>query len=129
MQAHHSQKRMQRRASAASSLRASATSYFHCEARDSIHFKSNVLPEGDQNLTHYLTKLGLPSGLCSVIQSVHRTMESRVWIIDNSLESITREDGGQLQVVDFHMKMAARAWIPNKVSRRLSVRTKNGVLH
>jgi hypothetical protein len=63
-------------------------------------------------------------------------MESRIWIVDNSLhmnirdcalmladdklERITKEEGAsrwseQLQCVDFHMKMAARAWIPTKV--------------
>lgn len=64
-------------------------------------------------------------------------MESRIWIVDNSFEMntrdcsllladdrlsfITRKDGArrwdeQLQCVAFHMKMAARAWIPTKVS-------------
>ena len=64
-------------------------------------------------------------------------MESRIWLVDNSLQmkvkdccliiaddkmqKISREEGAsrwseQMQCVDFHMKMAARAWIPTKAS-------------
>jgi hypothetical protein len=92
---------------------------------------------GAVNLRHYLTKLGLPPGLHGAIQSVYGSMESRIWVVDNSLDMlvkdgrvlvaddrlqrITKEVGAsrwkeQLQLVDFHMKMAARAVIPTKVS-------------
>ena len=42
-------------------------------------------------------------------------------------QSIMKEDGAsrwseQLQVVDFHMKMAARAWIPTKVRLIFAIR-------
>jgi hypothetical protein len=128
--------------------RRGSASYFDSKVEEKRHVKTNDVPDGKQNLLKYLTKLGLPSGLRSVIQSVYMTMESRIWVIDNSLDmlrndrslmisdgnfqSITREDGAsrwreQLQVVDFHMKMAARAWIPTKVSIGLhvSIQVKN----
>ena len=93
--------------------------------------------EGEVNLRHYLIKLGLPSGLHSAIESAYHDVESRIWIVDNSLdmnvkdcnliladdklEKIKKEEGAsrwseQLQCVDFHLKMAARTWIPTKVS-------------
>ena len=89
------------------------------------------------NLRHYITKLGLPSGLRCVVEDLYPLMESRIWVIDNSLQmkvkdcclmiaddklqEISKEEGAsrwseQMQCVDFHMKMAARAWIPTKVS-------------
>ena len=92
--------------------------------------------EGEVNLRHYVTKLGLPAGLHSAIESAYHDMESRIWIVDNSLdmnakdcnliladdklEKIGKEKGAsrwseQLQCVDFHLKMAARSWIPTKV--------------
>jgi hypothetical protein len=115
----------------------SNTSSFNRANRESRRCKSSdSLSEGEANLRHYLTKLGLPSGLHAAIESVYNSMESRIWIVDNSLhmnirdcalmladdklERITKEEGAsrwseQLQCVDFHMKMAARAWIPTKV--------------
>jgi hypothetical protein len=96
----------------------------------------NVLSEGEANLSHYLHKLGLPTGLHASIEEMYSAMESRIWIVDNSLgmnvrdcallladddlTTIIKEEGHsrwseQLQVVDFHMKMAARTWIPTKV--------------
>ena len=93
--------------------------------------------EGEVNLRHYVTKLGLPAGLHSAIESAYHDMESRIWIVDNSLdmnnrdcililaddklEKIGKEKGAsrwseQMQCVDFHLKMAARTWIPTKVS-------------
>jgi len=84
------------------------------------------MSEGEQNLQHYLTKLGLPSGLHGAVRSVYDSMESRIWILDNSydmnikdcslikahdkLETIGREGGvsrwdEQLQCVDFHLKV------------------------
>lgn len=95
------------------------------------------ISEGEMNLHHYLHKMGLPSGLHSAIESIYHSMESRIWIVDNSLDMnvsdasllrandqltcIGREGGAsrwgeQMQCVDFHMKMAGRAWIPTKVS-------------
>lgn len=42
-------------------------------------------------------------------------------LADDNLATISREEGHnrwseQMQVADFHMKVAARAWIPTKVS-------------
>jgi hypothetical protein len=89
----------------------------------------SALSEGEVNLRHYLHKLSLPSGLHAVIEEMYSAMESRIWIIDNSLDmnvrdcallladddltTIIKEEGHsrwseQLQVVDFHMKMAMR---------------------
>lgn len=93
--------------------------------------------DGEANLCHYFSMLGLPLGSISAILKVYHSLESRIWIIENSLEmmekdshlivtqgnldSITREDGVSRwtelhQCVDFHIKMAARCKIPTKVS-------------
>ena len=95
--------------------------------------------EGQVNLHHYLTKLGIPSGLRSNVISIHALLESRIWILDNSVEMqrmdgclivsddemsrIEKEDARsrwseQIQCAEFHRKMAARCWIPTKVSAR-----------
>lgn len=92
--------------------------------------------DGESNLRHYLATLGLPIGCVPAITEVYNSMESRVWLIENSLEMkhndshlivfgrsfdvIMKEDGvsrwSELQqCVDFHLKMAARCWIPTKV--------------
>lgn len=96
--------------------------------------------EGELNLRHYFHTLGLPLGLLPSILKVYHSMESRIWVIENSLEmmhkdshllstvgnfdKIEKEDGASRwsevqQCVDFHMKMAARCWIPTKVCQSL----------
>ena len=91
--------------------------------------------DGEVNLRHYLTTLGLPIGCVPAILEVYNSMESRIWIVENSLQmmykdshllrsvgnfvKIEKEDGvsrwNELQqCVNFHMKMAARCWIPTK---------------
>ena len=94
--------------------------------------------DGELNLRHYFTTLGLPVGLLPAMLKVFNSMESRIWLVENSLEmmttdshlinvggnfqKITKSDGAtrwseMQQCVDFHMKMAARCWIPTKVCR------------
>lgn len=96
--------------------------------------------DGEAHLCHYFSMLGLPLGSISAILKVYHSMESRIWIIENShemmkkdshlmltggnLDSIIREDGvsrwAELhQCVDFHMKMAARCKIPTKVRQKV----------
>ena len=92
--------------------------------------------DGEVNLRHYFATLGLPLGCVPAILDVYNSMESRIWIVENSLQmmhedshlirsignfdKIEKEDGvsrwSELQqCVNFHMKMAARCWIPTKV--------------
>jgi hypothetical protein len=108
----------------------SNTSSFNRQQDSRCKTALNALSEGEVNLCHYLIhKLSLPSGLHAVIEEMYSAMESRIWIIDNSLDmnvrdcallladddltTIIKEEGHsrwseQLQVVDFHMKMAMR---------------------
>lgn len=72
-----------------------------------------------------------------MMNAVQSSMESRILMIDNSqemlkkeghlmsvggnFERIVKEDGAtrwseMMQCVDFHVKMAARCWIPTKVT-------------
>ena len=118
----------------------------HSRAKSEPHVSSDVnLPppanDGELNLRHYFTTLGLPVGLLPAVLKVFNSMESRIWLVENSLEMmttdshlinvvgnfqrITKSDGAtrwseMQQCVDFHMKMAARCWIPTKVCRLLN---------
>ena len=121
----HSTDRKDRR----TSKRQSSNTFSFTQQQEIRCKKTDVIPDGKLNLQHYLSKLGLPSGLHSAIESVYSSMESRIWVIDNShdmgvkdcsvmladdkLEHIMRKEGKsrweeQLQCVEFHLKMAAR---------------------
>ncbi len=88
-----------------------------------------------KSLHHYAVNLRLPTGFITSIIEEYNSIDSRLWIMENSssmrtkdahrakidskLEKIIREDGhsrwGELtQIVDFHVKMSARCWIPTK---------------
>jgi hypothetical protein len=77
----------------------------------------------------------LPTGFLAAILKAYKSIDSRLWLMENSssmkildshrakidakLEHIEREDGHSRwtelsQTVDFHVKMAARCWIPTK---------------
>lgn len=98
---------------------------------------NQLQPAGSINLHHYLSKLHIPRSLQKTVASTIQSLESRIWLMDNStfmqeqdgclirmdqrLESIQMgEDvsrwSEQVQVAEFHMKMAARCCIPTKVS-------------
>lgn len=112
----------------------------HGRVKSESHISSVKLPpptnDGEVNLRHYFSTLGLPMGALPAILEVYNSMESRIWVIENSLQmmhkdshllittanfdKIEKEDGvsrwSELhQCVNFHMKMAARCWIPTKV--------------
>ena len=89
----------------------------------------------EKSLHHYAVNLRLPTGFITSIIEEYNSIDSRLWEIENSssmrtrdahrakidskLEKIIRQDGhsrwGELtQIVDFHVKMSARCWIPTK---------------
>jgi hypothetical protein len=53
--------------------------------------RSKTISDGEANLRHCLHKLGLPSGLHAVIEEMYSVMESRIWIVDNSLGMNVRD--------------------------------------
>jgi len=89
----------------------------------------------EKYLRHYADGLRLPKGFLTAILEAHKSIEARLWLLENSssmkihdshrakidakLEHIEMEDGHSRwtelsQTVDFHVKMAARCWIPTK---------------
>lgn len=89
----------------------------------------------EKSLHHYAVNLRLPTGFITSIIDEYNSIDSRLWVMENSssmrtkdahrakidskLEKIIREDGHSrwaelTQIVDFHVKMSARCWIPTK---------------
>ncbi|KAK1733946.1 hypothetical protein QTG54_015473 [Skeletonema marinoi] len=89
----------------------------------------------EKYLQHYADALRLPTGFLKTIVKGYKSIDSRLWLMENSssmktrdghrakidaqLKHIKREDGHSrwaelTQTVDFHVKMSARCFIPTK---------------
>ena len=89
----------------------------------------------EKYLQHYADALRLPTGFLKSIVKAYKSIDSRLWLMENSssmktrdghrakidaqLKHIKREDGHSrwaelTQTVDFHVKMSARCFIPTK---------------
>jgi hypothetical protein len=67
---------------------------------DDTHTKPprTVNERGEQNLQHYLEKMGLPLGLLTTIsEEVYTAMDSRIWVVENS-NAMAKRDSHTMKV-------------------------------